>query len=477
MALLLATISAYPRALPGSPLGIAWGFLYGYQGVKAETYMPQLRSLGARFTKVYLIWNQIEPEKGRFDWNAVDRFADQLESPDEGLISVFSSSLWATVRASAILPPSPPKNPADYYQFVNTLVHHCRGRVRYWQNDSEPNNPVYWSGTKEQFADSLKLFYRAVKDADPHAIVVAGGYDGLFNPPEMFQFPGQKYGLEFFDYVAAHAPFDAFDLRLYGDLYTIEYRVNYIRRMLAAHGRHEPIVCTEYSGPGFYAFPENLKYLDLVMQWSQSMASGAAAEHPAGNGVAQLYSDRNTLAPQTAMYLQGCPPELRHKLERIQARDLVMRNVLAFAAGVEKTVYWDLWHDASHRGDVMTLMYGNDQLMGYDNGALSRRLPLGDAYARMAGELRGLKSVRRIAVENRPTLWLFEITRHARPPVFVVWERRDLFSGEDHAPVSFEMPWMGTGATTLDALGDREELKAQDNRLRISVGATPIFIE
>ena len=32
-------------ALPGSPLGIAWGFLYGYLGVKPERFMPPAREL------------------------------------------------------------------------------------------------------------------------------------------------------------------------------------------------------------------------------------------------------------------------------------------------------------------------------------------------------------------------------------------------------------------------------------------------
>ena len=63
---------------PGSPFGIAWFILYGYLGVPAATFMPQLRELGGGFTKIYLYWQQIEPEKGRFDWTAVDAFVDQL---------------------------------------------------------------------------------------------------------------------------------------------------------------------------------------------------------------------------------------------------------------------------------------------------------------------------------------------------------------------------------------------------------------
>src|ERR1022692_773954 len=97
------------------------------------------------------------------------------------------------------------KNPDDYYRFVRAVVAHTKGRVRYWQNDSEPNSPIYWAGTKDQFVQELKLFHKAVKDADPSAVVVAGGYDGLFNPPGTHPIPGQEKGLEFFDTVMRDA--------------------------------------------------------------------------------------------------------------------------------------------------------------------------------------------------------------------------------------------------------------------------------
>src|SRR5882672_2016338 len=188
-------------SLPGSPFGVAAGYLYGYQGVKAYEFMPQLRQLGSGFTKVYLFWNQVEPEKGKFDWTAVDKFTRQLKSPEEGLIAVFSSSQWAVQRPTVMLPPSPAKNADDYYHFIYELVKHCKGRVRYWQNDSEPNSPIYWSGTKQEFVTELKIFYKAVKDADPSATVVVGGYDGIFGPPGTHQIPNQQAGLDFFDYV------------------------------------------------------------------------------------------------------------------------------------------------------------------------------------------------------------------------------------------------------------------------------------
>ena len=131
-----------------APLGIAWGFLYGYKGTKAEVYMPQLRQLGAGMTKVYLFWNQLEPEKGRYDWSASDAFVNQLHSPEEGLISVFSSSLWATRRASAMLPPSPAKDPADYYRFIHAMVLRYKGRSAIGR--TAPSRTVRSSGAERK---------------------------------------------------------------------------------------------------------------------------------------------------------------------------------------------------------------------------------------------------------------------------------------------------------------------------------------
>ncbi len=50
----------------------------------------------------------------------------------------------------------------------------------------------------------------------------------------------------------------------------------------------------------------------------------------------------STLAPQTQMFMAGCPAELDAKYHRIQARSIVMRNIFALSAGVQKTLYWYL---------------------------------------------------------------------------------------------------------------------------------------
>jgi hypothetical protein len=462
--------------------GVAWGFIYGY-GAKPETFVPELHSLGSRWTKVYLFWNQLEPEKRKFDWTALDAFAGQLASPEEGLVSLFSASQWATRTAVPLLPPSPAKNLDDYYSFVNETVKHAKGRIRYWQNDCEPNNPVYWSGTADEFVAQLDVFNRAVKDADPKAVVICGGYDGVFNPPGQPPIPGQEAGLAFFDTVLRKGGkhFDVFDLRLYVNPYSIPECVAYMRKKMNDLGYEKPIVCTEYNGPGFFGFAENRKYFGLVAQWAQSVAgtqSGAPSQgEGAKSGVASLYGQGDALAPETRMFLRDAPESLDARFRRLVGRDLVMRNVLALSAGVRKTLFWDLSHDTTERDDVMTLMYGKLKLEEFANGVATKRYPAADAFRRMAEMLDGVETVRRVDMEGRPTIFLFEATRRGRPPVYVVWEQRDAFGGEDAPAVSVDVPWTGKSAKAVDALGATPAVTVANGRLSVSVGATPVFVQ
>ncbi|HVV74311.1 MAG TPA: hypothetical protein VHI52_22950 [Verrucomicrobiae bacterium] len=471
-------------ALPGSPLGIAWGFLYGYLGVKAERFLPPVRELGAGFAKVYLFWNQVEPRKGAYDWTAVDAFTSQLKAPEEALIALFSSSQWAVQRPAFLLPPSPARNPDDYYRFVYDLVRHCHGKVRYWQNDAEPNNPIYWSGTKEQFVAQLKVFYRAVKDADPSAVVVVGGYDGLFGPPGTHPFPNQQVGLDFFDYVLkeGRAAFDLFDLRLYGDSYTIVPRVEIMRQKMLALGYHKPIICTEYGGPAFFQFVENRKYFSLLSSWTQSInqtdTNGAPGRDTGGsNQIAGLYARMSSLAPQTQMFMLGCPAELDAKYDRIQVRSLVMRNLFAFAAGVQKTLYWQLQDLRTNRDNMMTLMYGKIGLVQVENGQVRKRYSTADAFERLAKFLAGVREVKRLEIPEKPSMYFFKIDRGQRGPGYVVWERRDEFNGEDSPPAPFDCAWESDKAGAVDALGQTVATQVEGGRLRLAVSLTPIFLE
>ncbi|MEO8111493.1 MAG: hypothetical protein ABI594_15720 [Ginsengibacter sp.] len=466
-------------SMPGPALGVAWGFSYGLEDTP-RIFMPQLRKMNVNLTKLYLFWQQLEPAKNKYDWRSVDTLLKQLTPSDEVLLAVFSSSTWATRVPSPILPPSPAKSGDEYYQFIYDLVKHCKGKIKLWQNDCEASNPVYWSGTAGEFISQLKIFYKAVKDADPQAKVVMGGYDGLFNPPGMLEIPGQKAGLAFFNKAIKEASdyFDIFDLRLYADPYTITERVAYFKKQLADSAHAQPIICTEYNGPGFFGFPVNFKYIGQVMEWQRVVATqDTVAYFKMKNPIAALYDSINKLSPQTQMFMMGSSKELDDKYYRLQSRDIVMRNILAFSAGVQKTMYWDLWHSTNDTNNIMTLMFGKNKLVEYDKGKLIKEYPEAAVFKRMTNYLNDLKAIEKIDVTGKPLLYLFEIKRTSGPNLYVAWEKRDPFSGEDQPAAHYTLPWTFNNAKATDVFGKMIATTVSQGNLAIDVSDTPVFIE
>jgi hypothetical protein len=147
-----------------------------------------------------------------------------------------------------------------------------------------------------------------------------------------------------------------------------------------------------------------------------------------------------TLPPQLQMFLRGCPPELEAKRHRIDRREIVMRNLLALAAGVRRPVCWKQAPDIpgyQNPLSVMDLLFGKFTLMDDEDGA-----------ARRAG----------------------------RGPLLVVWRQRDSFHGEDHPPAAFASPWPAAAASAVDALGRPQPAEVADGRVHVQVSLAPLFI-
>jgi hypothetical protein len=449
-------------ALDGVRLGIVRGISYGLFG-KPDQFLPQLRSLGAGLVRVYFYWSQVEPEPSRYSFEAVDAFLEQLEGSEEVWVTVCSSSRWATRQATDFLPPSPAKDLEGYRRFVDRLVRHCGGRVRYWQCDNEPSNVgLTWAGTAEEYLAQLRVLYRAVKDADPRAAVVLGGA-----PYGLPQSPPDSPDRRFFDVLLRDGRdhFDLFDLHLYGEASRIPADVEVARGLMRAHGYEKQLVSGEYNAPWPNLYPEAVQAMQAAMAEQAAMAG--------------LYQRMAGLPPQLQMFMRGCPPELEARRHRINCREIVMRNLLALASGVRRTVCWNLAPEIPGYEDhlsVMDLLFGKLALMDYEGTELARRHPSADAFALVAGQLTGVDSVVRIELPGRPDRYLFEVRRPGRGPLLVVWELRDSFSGEDDPPVAFDWPWPAARAAAVDALGQAQPAHVRDGRVQLQVSSTPLLV-
>jgi hypothetical protein len=386
---------------PGIRLGIVRSISHGLFG-KPDTFVPQLRELGATLVRVYFFWSQVEPEPGRYTFDAVDAFLEQLDGSEEVWVTVCSSSPWATRQPTEFLPPSPATDLDAYHRFVDRLVRHCAGRVHYWQCDNEPSNVgLLWAGTAAEYLAQLRVLHRVVKDADPDAAVVLGGAPYAL-PAAAPDGPERR----FFDELLRDGrdAFDLFDLHLYGEADRILDDIETARGMMRAFGYEKPLVVGEYNAPWPNLYPE------AVAAMAQAMAAAGGQPDPQRAAIAGLYERMASLPPQLQMFLRGCPQELEDKRHRINRRELVMRNLLALSAGVRRTLCWNLGPDVPDYQDplsVMDLLFGKFALLDYEGGRACPPSPVrGDVRAagrparrRGGGDpRRGARAARPVAV-------------------------------------------------------------------------------
>ena len=283
-------------------LGIVRGISYGLFG-KADTFMTQLRELGASLVRVYVYWSQVEPEPGHYTFDTVDAFLDQLDGSEEVWVTLCSSSRWATQQATDFLPPSPAKDLDTYHEFVYHLVRHCAGRVQFWQCDNEPSNiGLTWLGTAEQYLAQLKVMHRAVKEADPAATVVLGGAPYALPASAAHSAERQFYNVVMRD---GRDAFDVFDLHLYGAAEQILTDIESTRSMMLAFGYQKPLLVGEYNAPWQNLYPETLAAMEEAMA---AVESGSDPRRiPEEATIASLYERMASLPPQLQMFHARLP--------------------------------------------------------------------------------------------------------------------------------------------------------------------------
>ncbi|MGV9375992.1 hypothetical protein ACWDRB_09260 [Nonomuraea sp. NPDC003707] len=425
-------------------LGVVRGLQYGLVE-KPDTFAPQARELGAGLVRVFFYWSQLEPEPGRHDWSAVDAVLDQFDDDTELWFTLGAASPWGSTRSTDLLPASPPLDPAAYAATLRALVTHCRGRVRYWQCENEPCIPLFWAGTAADYVAHLAAFHQAVKSADPDAAVVLGGC-----PPGVFSASDEPDDeRDFFLQVIEEGRdvYDVFDVHLYGDPYLIPRAIEDVR---AAVG-DKPIVAGEYNGPVPTQYPEVFEHLAEVIEaggmqpWYrltvEDLHEGRLTTEPVRAAMKRLYDRMAELPPTLQMFMTGCPPELEAERHRINADDILIRNLLALSSGLRLTVCWQLGPDMPAPPDpynLLQLMFSKFQLMAFEGGTMSMRHPGADAFAELSSRLAGATDVRRVEVPERPDAHVFELVGTG---VEVAWLR----------PSSPEPPALVWNGTVLDA--------------------------
>ena len=168
-------------------------------------------AMGARWVRLhdfgdFCHWRVVEPEKGRFEWR--DAEIDDLRNRGFMILANLGHPpLWAGRPHPAGAGPRrldqrPPRDVAEWENYVFKTVEHFRGRIRHWEVWNEPCWQGFFSGTPEEYAELLKVAYRAIKRADPQAVVIGGCFSS--HAAEWTKRVLAQDGLDFMDALSYH---------------------------------------------------------------------------------------------------------------------------------------------------------------------------------------------------------------------------------------------------------------------------------
>lgn len=450
-------------------LGVAFGPKY-----ENQSFIDHIHDLGVQYTHINIWWHETEPSPGNYNYEFIDSFMAQLSDNTIGLLRITSRyNVWATSDSKHTVP-SDLTVGGPYYNYVYNVVSRTNGTIKFFENNWEADYDKHWNGTADQYAELTRTFYQAVKAADPDALVIMGGSIGILSSENLL------FWNTLFDNLAndnATRPFDMFDVHLYNELYDIPERVGWFRDKMDTYPQFDsvPIVVTEYGGPSpqEFEYVDEAAFIDLINEIiaDTCILAGdlkSTTLHPEG------YPD------PFRMFAFGIEPELNAKRDRIQGRQMVQRSILALSAGVKQLGWWNLIKTGALScgcdPPIVHPVFGKMCLMDkQENGTFVPNQAF-YYYQIMASFLENIVSIERVECNN-PDIYLFSITRPDNSILYVVWEKRDQFYGEDEPSVELTLgiPWQTGKVKQL--FGHEETVFAVNGNITISITDTPVFIE
>ena len=144
--------------------------------------VEQASALGAGWVRAFVRWDQVEPAgPGRWDAAQIGGLDEIVNNANargiKVLVVVLGAPSWANGSSDALVPP---RDPADFGRFVGAMSARYHGRIAAWEIWNEPDDAQFWHGavSPAAYAPLLRAAYRAIKDADSAALVLAGASTG-----------------------------------------------------------------------------------------------------------------------------------------------------------------------------------------------------------------------------------------------------------------------------------------------------------
>ena len=173
---------------------------FKYSKKDLEEGVKLLKELGVSFVRIDFYWQDIEPQKGKFDFGKYDYITKLLCENNIKILAILDYCAdWAGKFWNG-----PPENLDNFVNFAKKVVKRYKNKIKYWEIWNEPDSSIYWQPQDEMktYLRLLKKTYKAIKEIDPSAKVLLGGLTsgGYYALKRIYEMDGKNY----FDIVNIH---------------------------------------------------------------------------------------------------------------------------------------------------------------------------------------------------------------------------------------------------------------------------------
>jgi polysaccharide biosynthesis protein PslG len=175
------------------------------------------QQMNSHWVKIQVRWEIIEPERGQYDWEALDlAMAGARGFGIRPMLSIVTAPDWARESGVNIDRHGPPANFADYVGFVRTILERYDGQVYAVEIWNEQNLDREWTSIQglsaRNYVELLRQTYNMVQEVSNGTIVISGalsptGLDDGIGAIDDFRYMQQMIDngmLDVVDCVGAH---------------------------------------------------------------------------------------------------------------------------------------------------------------------------------------------------------------------------------------------------------------------------------
>ncbi len=197
-----------PRAIAGPPGPVpAEYFGMHVHRLLEGTAWPDVGFATLRLWDTGTTWKDLEPARGQYRFEKLDRLVALAASRHVRILLTFGKTPdWASRFPEGGRFPretGATSSMQDWSDFVGTVAARYKGRIEGYEIWNEPNWKGFYNDTVEQMVEMTRVASRAIRKADPGALVVSPSATTNDGIPWLKQFLGMGGG-ELVDVIAYH---------------------------------------------------------------------------------------------------------------------------------------------------------------------------------------------------------------------------------------------------------------------------------